>query len=231
MPCGLTKFPVLLTLQNIRIGKRLMRFAKAAFNFGITVWQKKRMIYELARRDFITANGGTLLGVFWNYAHPLIYVLLLTLIFKLGLRQNPGKEVPFLVFLIAGIIAWQFFTQTWSHMTGIISSHSFLVRKGDFPLAVLPVAKLLSDLVPHLVLLLFSVVIAWTQGFPPSLYILQIFYYLAGLLCLLLGLGWLTSSASLFIQDVNHFVNIITQFGFWITPIFWNIDLVPPKYF
>lgn len=207
-----------------------MRHIKTAFNFSITLWQKKRMIFELARLDFITENSGTFLGVFWNYAHPLIFVFVLTMVFTFGLRQNPGQGVPFLIFLISGLIAWQFFSQTWSHLTGIIHSHAFLVRKGDFPLATLPLAKMLSNLVPHLVLVAVSVIIAWAQGFPPGLHTLQVFYYLAGLLSLLLGLGWLTSAASLFIRDLSHFVGIITQFGFWITPIFWNIDLVPPKY-
>lgn len=207
-----------------------MKFIKTAFDFCITLWQKKRMIFELARRDFITENSGTLLGIFWNYAQPLIFVLVLTIVFTFGLRQNPGKVVPFLVFLISGLIAWQFFSQTWSHLTGIINSHAFLIRKGDFPLAILPLAKMLSDLVPHIVLIVVSVIIAWCQGISPTLYTLQVFYYLAGLLCLLLGLGWMTSAASLFIKDVNHFVGILTQFGFWITPVFWNIDLVPPKY-
>jgi lipopolysaccharide transport system permease protein/teichoic acid transport system permease protein len=207
-----------------------MEFIKSAFGFGIILWQKKSMILELARRDFISEHSGTLLGVFWNYAQPLIFVLLLTLVFTVGLRQNPGNGVPFLVFLISGIIAWQLFSQTWGDLTRIINAHAFLVRKGDFPLAILPLAKMLSDLIPHLVLIVVSVLIAWFKGIPPTLYTLQVFYYLTGLLCLLLGLGWLTSAISLFIKDVSNFVGILTQFGFWITPIFWNTDLVPPKF-
>jgi len=207
-----------------------MEFIKSAVSFGITLWQKKRIILELARRDIITQHSGTMLGVFWNYAQPLIFVLVLTLVFTFGLRQNPGKGVPFVAFLISGLIAWQFFSQTWGHLTSIINSHTFLIRKGDFPLAILPLAKMISDLIPHLVLIVVSVIIAWFQGIQPSLYTLQVFYYLAGLLYLLLGLGWLTSATSLFIRDVSNFVGILTQFGFWITPVFWNIDLVPPKY-
>jgi lipopolysaccharide transport system permease protein/teichoic acid transport system permease protein len=207
-----------------------MQLIKSAFAFSLTLWQKKRMILELARRDFITEHSGTLLGVFWNYAQPLIFVFVLTFVFTVGFRQNFSTGVPFSVFLISGIIAWQFFSQTWGRLTRIINSHAFLVRKGDFPLEILPLAKMLSGLVPHLVLIAVSVVIAWFMGIEPGLYALQIFYYQAGLLCLLLGLGWLTSAASLFIKDVSNFVDIIIQFGFWLTPVIWNIDLVPPRY-
>ena len=207
-----------------------MKFIKSALGFGLTLWQKKRTILELARRDFISQHSGTLLGVFWNYAQPLTYVLVLTLIFSVGLRRNPGGRVPFLVFLITGMIAWQFFSLTWGSLTRIIRAHAFLVHKGGFPLAILPLAKILSAAVPHLVLIAVTVLVAWFKGIPPGLYALQVFYYLAGLICLLLGLGWLTAAASLFIEDVANFVGVLMQFGFWITPIFWNIDSISPRY-
>jgi len=207
-----------------------MEFIKSVINFGVMLWQRKRMILELAHRDFISEHSGTMLGVFWNYAQPLILVFVLTVVFTFGLRQNPAGNVPFVVFLITGLIAWQFFAQTWGNLTGIISAHTFLVRKGDFPLAILPLAKMLSDLVPHVMLVALSVLIACFHGIFPGLYVLQVFYYLAGLLCLLLGLGWLTSAVSLFIKDVSHFVNVLVQFGFWLTPIFWDVNMVPPKY-
>ena len=47
---------------------------------------------------------------------------------------------------------------------------------------------------------------------------------------LLLALGWLTSSTSVFIKDVSRVVAIFIQFGFWLTPIFWNINMIPDKY-
>ena len=47
---------------------------------------------------------------------------------------------------------------------------------------------------------------------------------------LLLGLGWLTSSTNVFVKDVSKLVGIIVQFGFWLTPIFWNISRVPQEY-
>jgi ABC-type polysaccharide/polyol phosphate export permease len=64
----------------------------------------------------------------------------------------------------------------------------------------------------------------------PGVYTLQLIYYLAAMFFLLLGLGWITSSTSIFVQDVSNIVMIITQFGFWLTPIIWNITRIPEKY-
>jgi ABC-type polysaccharide/polyol phosphate export permease len=47
---------------------------------------------------------------------------------------------------------------------------------------------------------------------------------------ILLGLGWLTSSTNLFVSDVANIVAILIQFGFWLTPIFWNISMIPQQY-
>jgi lipopolysaccharide transport system permease protein/teichoic acid transport system permease protein len=47
---------------------------------------------------------------------------------------------------------------------------------------------------------------------------------------LVLGLGWLTSSLRVFIKDIGQIIGVILQLGFWVTPIFWQINTVPNKY-
>jgi ABC-type polysaccharide/polyol phosphate export permease len=47
---------------------------------------------------------------------------------------------------------------------------------------------------------------------------------------LVLGLSWLASALRVFIKDIGNFVAVVLQIGFWATPIFWSIDLVPEKY-
>jgi lipopolysaccharide transport system permease protein/teichoic acid transport system permease protein len=199
-------------------------------SFSRSLWTQRGTIWELARRDFISQHSGTILGVFWNYVQPLTYALMVTIVFSVGLRHNPGHEVPYLPFLISGMTAWHFFAAAWAGLSGIIRAHSFLVRKGNFNLAILPLGKLLSQMVPHLAVIVATVGICWLKGFPPSLYSLQVLYYLAAMLCLLLGLGWITSATSLFIEDIHNLVGVFIQFGFWLTPIIWNIKMIPAQY-
>lgn len=207
-----------------------MKFFLDVKKFIGNIFQKRSAIYELAKRDFQSQNKNTYLGIIWGYIQPLTYILLLVLVFNIGLRTNPGGEVPFAVYLISGMIAWQFFSATFSSITQVVKAHSFLVKKGDFSLGILHIAKIISTLVPHLVLLAVTTIICWFHGIWPGIYNLQLVYYLAAMFFLLLGLGWITSSTSLFVQDVSNVVAIITQFGFWFTPIIWNIDRIPPGY-
>ncbi|UCH97264.1 MAG: ABC transporter permease [Candidatus Aminicenantes bacterium] len=207
-----------------------MKFFLDIKKFVGIIFLKKSAIYELAKRDFQAQNRNTYLGIIWGYIQPLTYIVLLVLVFTIGLRTNPGGAVPFVVYLISGMIAWQFFSGTFNSLTQVVKSHSFLVKKGDFSLSILHVAKILSSLIPHLVLLLVTMIVCWLHGILPGFYTLQLIYYLAAMFFLLLGLGWITSSTSIFIQDVSNVVTIITQFGFWFTPIIWNITRIPQKY-
>lgn len=194
------------------------------------IFRKRNTIYELAKREFQSQNKSTYLGIVWGYIHPLTYILLLVLVFNIGLRSNPGKDIPFVVYLITGMISWQFFSKSFSSITEVVKTHSFLIKKGDFSLGILHIAKIFSDLIPHLILLAVTIIVCWAYGIRPGIYNLQLLYYLAAMFLLLLGLGWITSSTSLFIQDVSNMVTIVSQFGFWVTPILWNITRIPEKY-
>ena len=67
-------------------------------------------------------------------------------------------------------------------------------------------------------------------GYTPSLYWLQILYYLFATILLVLGISWMTSSIIVFFKDLGQIVGMIIQFGFWLTPIFWSVKILPEKY-
>lgn len=198
--------------------------------FAKTIFENRSAIYELAKREFQAQNRSTYLGIIWGYIQPLTYIVLLILVFNVGLRTNPAGDVPFAIYLISGMIPWQFFTGTFISLTGVVKEYSFLVKKGNFSLSILHVAKILSFIIPHLLLMLVTTLVCWFYGILPNFYMLQFIYYLAAMSILLLGLGWISSATSIFVQDVVNVVLIVTQFGFWFTPIIWKVDNVPLKY-
>jgi len=208
----------------------MWKFVREVGFFCREAVHKRRVIYELAKRDLQAQSKGSYLGVAWQFIHPLAYIFVLVFIFAVGLRSNPAQDVPFVVFLISGMIAWQFFQSNINGLTRIVAQHSYLIKKGKFSLPLLHIAKLLSSLAPHLLTLAITLIVCWIYHFPPSLYILQLFYYLGAMCLFLLGLGWITSSTSLFVEDVGNVVSIMTQFGFWLTPIIWNIKRVTPQF-
>jgi len=82
----------------------------------------------------------------------------------------------------------------------------------------------------HCFLLFFLILGALMYGFMPTLYWLQIFYYLFLSIMFLIGLSWLTSSLRVFIKDVTNGIAVVVQVGFWATPIFWQSSKIPDAY-
>jgi len=203
---------------------------KSSYYFLADLVNKRTVVFELAKRDFQQQYQGSYLGVLWAFLQPLLFISVLYMVFTIGFRVGPSGDMPFELYLISGMIAWLYFAENMSNSTSVIQAHSFLVKKVDFRLSILPIVKLLSSVIPHLFLISIAISFTWYQGYPPTLYTLQIIYYLMAMQLLLLGFGWLTSSTSVFVKDVSKVVAVITQFGFWLTPIFWNMSLIPERF-
>ena len=199
-------------------------------DFFSEIYDKRQLIYELSKRSFQQQYMGSYLDFVCVFLQPLIFISVLYAVFTIGLRSGRSMEVPFVVYLITGMIAWNFFAEILNGTPGVIKNHAFLVSKVDFRLSILPIVKILSVVIPHFVFILIAMAVCWYNGISPSIYTLQVFYYLFGMIALLLGLGWMTSSTSLFVKDVANIVKIIVQFGFWLTPIFWTIERIPATY-
>jgi lipopolysaccharide transport system permease protein/teichoic acid transport system permease protein len=54
-------------------------------------------------------------------------------------------------------------------------------------------------------------------------------YYLLCLLVLASGIGWLVSALNVYVRDVAQLVPVVLQVGFWVTPIFWDISIMPDR--
>lgn len=185
----------------------------------------RKTIYTLSLREYEKENKGAILGVLWNYLQPLLFVSVLFFIFTSGFKvgSERGAE-PFSVYLLCGIVPWLYFSSTIGGITNIIKSYGFLVKKVDFDLSVLPVVKLISSMRVHFFLLLVAVAIVSFFGSSPSIYIIQLIYYFFSMVVLIVGLGLITSSLNLFFKDVGNLVQVMIQFGFWLTPIFWYLE-------
>ena len=195
------------------------------------IYQKRALIIELVKRDFKQQYMGSYLGFVWVFLQPLMFIGVMYTVFTLGFRSGSSSdEVPFVLYLITGMIAWTFFAKNFNDGSNILKQFSFLIKRMNFRLIILPIVKILSAMIPHTFFICIAIGLSWYNDFPPTLYTLQIFYYLFASTMLLLGLGWLTSSTNIFVKDVSKLVGIIVQFGFWLTPIFWNISRVPQEY-
>ncbi len=193
--------------------------------------RNRTMMRSLVINDFKRQFLGTYFGVTWAFVQPLVLVLVLWLVFEFGFRARPvDTKIPFALWLMSGMFPWFYFASSMNAGLQAVVSNAFMVRKIAFNVDVLPLVKLSSGLFIHLVLLLFIMLLLAFQGVGPTVYWLQLPYYVACLFILLLGITSLTSALFVFVKDVKNVITISLQIGFWITPIFWSQDRISPAY-
>lgn len=188
-----------------------------------------KLIARLSVNDFKTKFAGSYLGIIWAFVQPVIMILVYWFVFEKGLKPVPvknanGTEMPFLLWMTAGLIPWFFFNDALSGGTRALLDYSYLVKKVVFQIDILPIVKVVSAVFVHLFFLAFEVFLYALYGYYPDLYTLQILYYSFCLIVLVIGLTYLTSAVVVFFRDLNQVINIVLQVGIWATPIMWNID-------
>jgi lipopolysaccharide transport system permease protein len=185
------------------------------------------ILLEMARHDFRARYLGSYLGILWAFIHPTVTILVLWVIFGLGFKTQPVGQVPFALWLAVGMIPWIYFSETVNDAAGSILSSAFLVKKTHFDLSFLPIVKMLSNAVIHAALVGMVGIMLLRYQFSPAWIWLQLAYYFFAMFCLILGLSWMTSAMAVFTRDVNNIVAVSIQIGFWVTPIFWDSNVLP----
>lgn len=189
----------------------------------------RNLILQLAKNDFKVKYLGSYLGIFWAFVNPIISILIYWFVFQIGFRSMPVENVPFVLWLIAGIVPWFFISEAIAVGTSSILDNSYLVKKVVFKVSILPIIRIISSLFIHLIFLLIMIVLYTVYGYKIDIYYIQLIYFLFASIILVCGISFITSSLVVFSKDVGQVVNVILQFGFWLTPIFWSFSIVPDQ--
>ena len=182
-----------------------------------------RLIASLAKNDFRTRYAGSYLGIVWAFVQPVVTIFVYWFVFS-TLRAHAVREVPFVLWLIAGLVPWFYFQEALNSGTNALIEYSYLVKKVVFKISILPVVKLCSALYVHLFFVAVVVLLYTVMGHFPGVTVIQLVYYSGCMFLLVLGMTYLTSAIVIFFRDLTQIINIVLQVGVWMTPIMWNFD-------
>jgi len=199
-------------------------------DFLKAIMKNRTLLLSLTKNDLKQKYQGNFLGVAWALIQPTATIIIFWFVFQVGFKSKPVDDFPFILWLVTGMFPWFYFAEGLSNGTNSIIANSFLVKKVVFRVSLLPIVSLLSALGIHIFFIFFMFAMFMYYGYMPEIYWLQLIYYVFALSVFLLGLSWITSSVVVFFKDMGQLVAIIIQFGFWLTPIFWNIKIIPEKY-
>jgi lipopolysaccharide transport system permease protein len=199
----------------------------------LELWQARHFIKNSIRNEFISRVVRSRLGLFWIILYPLAQVVIYAFVLSIIMAAKlPGLNsiYAYPIYLTAGILAWTLFTEILSRCLNIFIENGNLLKKMVFPRLALPTIVCGSALLNNTVLLASVLVIFALLGHIPSAQILWLPGLTLLLMSLALGLGLSLGILNVFFRDIGQVVAIILQFGFWLTPIVYSIELVSEKY-
>lgn len=192
------------------------------------------LILHMTRRQLSLRYKGSVLGWLWSLVQPLmmlvVYAFVFGIIFKARWGTTPdGGAVSFAAVMFCGMATFNLFSETVNGAAPIILQNANLVKKVVFPLEILPAVQLASAVILSAVwfLLLFIGAAALGIRFHGVMLLLPVL--LLPVLLLSLGVAYFVSAASVYVRDMPHLAAVVTQILFFMTPIFYPVELVPER--
>lgn len=207
-------------------------FSRALVALAANIRDNHFVLSKIVRNEVISRYRNTLLGVLWSLVTPLIMLLVYSfvfgLVFKVRFGANPVQaDVPYGVVLFSGLMLHILLAETLMRAQGIVLENPNYVKRVVFPLEILPVAVLLSNLVHAFValgvlvavMLVYGLSLHWTAILLPVAWL--------PLLVMLQGLSLLVASLGVFIRDIGQILGLLTTILMFSSSILFPPEMLP----
>ncbi|MEH7383242.1 ABC transporter permease [Bacillus sp. JJ1533] len=186
------------------------------------------LIIRLSFFEIKSSNSDNYLGILWEILNPTIQIMIFWFVFGFGIRggQDVGN-IPFLPWLLSGIVVWFFINQSLLQGSRAIYSRINIISKLNFPISVTPTFVIVSHFYHHIILVGIIMAILYFYGFSVSIYILQLPYFTIATFAILISLSLITSTLATIVRDVQMVVQSIVRVLLYLTPILWTVEKLP----
>ena len=192
--------------------------------------QYRELLRNLVIRDLKVRYKNSVLGVLWSLMNPLLMMMVFTVVFTVMAPVRSASVENFPVFVLCGLLPWNFFASSVMGSTVSIVANAPLIKKVYFPREVLPLAMILANLVNFFIALivLFGMILAF--GIPLTIWLLYLPVVIFIQIIFTLGIGLFLATINVFYRDTQQIMDVLMLAWFFITPIFYPIDILPKNY-
>ncbi len=195
----------------------------------LRLFRYRGLVHILVARELKARYRGSVLGFFWSFVNPLLLLLVYSFVFTSIIPRGDlaGLE-PYAVFLFCGLLPWTWFSSSLNESANILIVNGNLIKKVVFPVEILPVVAVASNLC-HFVLglpILFGFLVWYDVPLRPA----DLVWFpavVAVQLCLTLGLAMILAALTVHFRDVRDLLANGLTLWFFSTPILYEMSTVP----
>ena len=202
---------------------------------AITKHKDNFLKYRYLLRELVVKNiklqyRNSVLGMFWTFLQPLLTMVVLAIVFSNLFGRDSSKVVNYSVYLLAGRLLYEFFTQSTKRAMRSIRSNASIIKKVYVPKYIYPLSVVLSTFVTFLISLsVLAVVILFFNVLKkdPVPITYNMVYAIIPIIIMFvfsLGVGMFLATLNVFFKDIENFYDVFTLLLFYLTPIVYTVD-------
>lgn len=193
----------------------------------LKIYSYRRSLWSISKKQFKAKYAGSILGFFWVIINPLLMMLVITFVFT-SVFKTEVKD--FALFVLAGILPWMFFSGALFEATPSLLAQKSVLHQFSLPKEILPLSSVLAYFMNFLM--------SWCIIYPifvlrnPKILLLAPWLPVLFLLIYIFtcGIALLFSVINILFRDLEHLMGILFMFWFWVTPVFYSIEMVPAQF-
>lgn len=192
-----------------------------------SVWNRRNKILlrELVVTDFKLRYQGSVLGYLWSILKPIFLFIILYIVFDKFLRL--GRDIEhFPVYLLVGIVLWNFFTEATVQGLQSIVSRGDLIRKINFPKFIIVVSGTISAFINLIINTIVILVFCVINSVSISAEALLIIPLIAELYVFSLAVAFFLATLNVKYRDIGYLWEIFLQAAFYATPVIYPLQMV-----
>ena len=189
----------------------------------------KELLLVFALRDISVKYKQTSFGFLWALIRPLMTMIIFTFVFG-RIAKLETAAIPYPVLVLAGVLPWQFFANSFSEASNSLLNNESLITKAYFPRLILPISVILGTSLEFIICLglLFILMIWFNVQMTLNLLALPFLYLLT--ILVILGPSLWFASLNVKYRDLRYIIPFLLQLGLFVTPVGFSSSLVPEKW-
>ena len=188
------------------------------------IYNYRELLKTNVKKEIRGRYKNSFLGILWSFLNPLLQLLVYSVIFGALLA---GGDETYPIYICVALIPWTYFTTAITQSSFTIIGNGDIIKKVYFPREILPISVVTSGAVNFVISTIIILAFVIFSGIGLSWYIVLYPFILLIQYILLLGIGFIVSSVTVYFRDLEHIIGVVLMAAFYATPIVYNIDQLP----